>query len=238
MSVSFSEWGARSQAIALPTGIMPGIMLASSMAKGSKRISGIASSLRQLRDIQVNDWDFEGLLHKDVGDIEFSKSLRRFGSIRVMEWDFADVLPAVNKLAHQEVDIVNIVKRVADYKVMEWDFRSHPPSASNPEHLSPEEMQALKMRLKDFLQYTVVNLIEEPNHAHIKVLEIAPDVLRFKLVMVKRDVSMLIGMGGHTAAAIRNLLKAAAGMSGVAVLLQILSHEEDVMLDDDSTGGE
>lgn len=218
------------------------------MPKETKRITGFASSLRQLGDIQINDWDFEGLLNKDVSDIEFSKSLRRLGSIRVMEWEFKDVLPAVNKLAHQEVDIVNLVKKVADYKVMEWDFRSDPSPGSNPvrkkrnapveSHLSPEEMQTLKIRLKDFLQYTVVNLIEEPNHAHIKVLEIAPDVLRFKLVLVKRDVSMLIGMGGHTAAAIRNLLKAAAGMMGVAVLLQILSHEEDVMLDDDSSAGE
>ena len=80
------------------------------MPKEPKRISGFASSLRQLGEIHVNDWDFEGLMNKDVRDIEFSKSLRRLGSIRVMEWDFRDMLPAVNKLAHQEVDIVNLVK--------------------------------------------------------------------------------------------------------------------------------
>lgn len=214
---------------------MPGIMRASSMAKGSKRISGIASSLRQLGEMQVNDWDFEGLMHKDVRDIEFSKSLRRLGGIRVMEWDFADVLPAVNKLAHQEVDIVDIVRRVADYKVMDWDFKSHPPSESAPARLSPDEMQALIVRLKDFLQYTVVNLIAEPKHAQIRVMEIAPNVIRFKLVLLKSDVSMLIGMGGRNAGAIRNLLKAAAGKSGVTVLLQILSHEEDMMSENDST---
>jgi predicted RNA-binding protein YlqC (UPF0109 family) len=213
------------------------------MAKKSKRISGFTSSLRQLGEIQINDWDFEGLLNKDVSDIEFAKSLRKIGGIRVMEWDFKDVLPAVNKLALQEVDIVNLVKKVADYKVMEWDFRSDSSSESKhtlrkrdvsvESNLSPEEMQALKLRLKDFLQYTVVSLIEEPKHAHIRVSEIAPNVLRFKLVMVKRDVSMLIGTGGHTAGAIRNLIKAAAGMCGVDVLLQILSHEEDVTLGDD-----
>lgn len=225
------------QAIALPRGIMPATMRASFMAKGSKRISGIASSLRQLGEMQVNDWDFEGLMHKNVRDIEFAKSLRRLGSIRVMEWDFADVLPAVNKLAHQEVDIVNIVRRVADYKVMDWDFRSHPPTESGPARLSPDEMQALMVRLKDFLQYTVANLIAEPKHAHIRVKEIAPNVIRFKLVLLKSDVSMLIGMGGRNAGAIRNLLKAAAGKSGVAVLLQILSHEEDATLEDDSADG-
>jgi len=218
------------------------------MSKGSKRASGLAGTLKQIAEIQVNDWDFEGLMNKDVRDIEFSKSLRKLGSIRVMEWDFKDVLPAVNKLAHQEVDIVNLVKRMADYKVMEWDFRNVHSSDFKPvrekkdapaePRLSPEEMQALMVRLKDFLQYTVVNLIDEPKYAHVKVREIAPNVLRFKLVLVKRDVSMLIGMGGHTAAAIRNLIKAAAGMSGVAVLLQILSHEEDAASDDDSSGSD
>jgi predicted RNA-binding protein YlqC (UPF0109 family) len=245
MSMSFAEWRGRPLAIALPSGIMPGIMPASSMAKGSKRISGIASSLRQLGEMQVNDWDFEGLMHKDVRDIEFSKSLRRLGSIRVMEWDFKDVLPAVNKLAHQEVDIVNMVKRVADYKVMEWDFRSSGSSESKPARkkrdvpaeprLSAEEMQALVIRLKDFLQFAVVNLIDEPGHAHVKVREIAPNVLRFRLVLVRRDVSTLIGMEGHTAGAIRRILKSAAAAKGVDVLLRIVSHEEEITLGDDDS---
>ena len=214
------------------------------MSKKSKRTSGLAGSLRQLADIQVNDWDFEGLMHKDVRDIEFAESLRKLGSIRVMEWDFKDVLPAVNKLAHQEVDIVGLVRKVADYKVMEWDFRSghaaeskyarkkrHAPVESS---LSPEEMQALVVRLRNFLQYAVTNLIDEPGHAQVKVMEIAPDVLRIKLVLVQRDVSMLIGTGGHTASAIRNLLKGAAATTGVTVLLQILSHEEESTLGGDS----
>jgi predicted RNA-binding protein YlqC (UPF0109 family) len=216
------------------------------MSGESKRVSGIANSLRQLGGIQVNDWDFEGLLNKDVRDLEFTKSLRRLGSIRVMEWDFKDVLPAVNRLAQQEVDLVDLVKRLADYKVMEWDFRNDHSSGSRSAGnkrsapgkplLSHEEMQVLIVRLKDFLQCAIVNLIDEPKYAHVKVSEIAPNVLRFKLVLVKRDVSMLIGTGGHTAAAIRNLMKAVAGEKGVAVLLQILSHEEDALRDDDSSG--
>lgn len=203
----------------------------------SKRISEFASSIKQLGEIQVNDWDFDGLLHKDVREIEFAKSLRRLGSIRVMEWDFRTVLPAVSRLANQEVDVVGLLKSAAHYKVMEWDFRnprsSDPESAScrksapSKERLKGEEMQALIMRLKDFLQYVVANLIDEPGHARIKVREIAPNVLRFKLVLVKRDASMLIGVEGHTASAIRNMLKTAAGQVGVAALLQILSHEEE-----------
>ena len=204
----------------------------------AKRISKFATSLKQLGDIQVSDLDFVELLNKDIRELEISHSLRRLGNIRVMEWDFRTILPAVNKLAHQEVDLVNLVKRTAHYKVMEWDFRSalhaeskaapQEPGGSSENRLSPEEMQALIVRLKNFLQFVVVNLIDEPNHAQIKVQEIGPTVLRFKLVLVKRDVAMLIGRQGHTAAAIRGTLKAAAAMSGAQVLLQIHSHEEEM----------
>ncbi len=88
-------------------------------------------------------------------------------------------------------------------------------------------MQAIIIRLKEFLQYVVVNLIDEPDHAQMKVWEIDPGVLRFKLVLVKRDVAMLIGREGHTASAIRRILKATAGMHGVHVLLEIVSQEEN-----------
>ena len=203
-----------------------------------KRISKFASSLKQLGEIQVTELDFMDLLNTDIRELEIGRSLRRLGSIRVMEWDFRNVLPAVNKLAHQEVDIIDLVKRTASYKVMEWDFRSamhpelkeEPKAAAEPlgKPVSQAEMQALVVRLKNFLQYVVVNLIDEPDHAQIKVQEIAPNVLRFKLVLVKRDVAMLIGREGHTASAIRSILKAAAGMNGVQALLLIHSHEEEM----------
>ena len=203
-----------------------------------KRISKFASSLKQLGEIQVTELDFMDLLNKDIRELEIGRSLRRLGSIRVMEWDFRNVLPAVNKLAHQEVDIIDLVKRTASYKVMEWDFRSamhpelkeEPKAAAEPlgKRVSQVEMQALIVRLKNFLQYVVVNLIDEPDHAQIKVQEIAPNVLRFKLVLLKRDVAMLIGREGHTASAIRSILKATAGMNGVQALLLIHSHEEEM----------
>ena len=205
----------------------------------AKRISKIASSLKQLGDIQVNDWDFMALLNKDIKEIEIGQSLRKLGNVRVMEWDFRTVLPALNKLANQEVDIVGLVKRTAQYKVIEWDFRSVLPdeerALENPpdrleQDLRPEEIQSLIVRLKDYLQYVVVNLIDEPKHAQIKVQEIAPNVLRFRLVLVKRDLAMLVGREGQTATAIRNLLKAAAGMNGVQALLLIHSHEEEIAM--------
>jgi predicted RNA-binding protein YlqC (UPF0109 family) len=189
-----------------------------------KRISGIAASLKQLGDIQVTDWDFEGLLHKDIREIEFARSLRRLGNTRVMEWDFRSVLPAVGKLADQEVNVIDLVRRTASYKVMDWDFRSAPQQTPR---LTADEMQSLILRLKNFLQYVAGELINEPGHAQIKVREIAPAVLRFRLILVKRDVAMLIGTEGHTAAAIRSLIKAAAASRGVHALLEILSHEQE-----------
>jgi uncharacterized protein len=205
-------------------------------------ISKLASSIKHLGEIQVTELDFMDLLNKDIRELEIGRSLRKLGNIRVMEWDFRTVLPAVNKLAHKEVDLVDIVKRTARYKVMEWDFRNalNPegePAPSGKQELDPGEMQALIVRLKNFLQYVAVNLIDEPNHAQIKVQEIAPKVLRFRIILVKRDVAMLIGKEGHTASAIRNILKAAAGIHGVAALLQIHSHEEEMAMIHDPNSG-
>ena len=194
----------------------------------TNRISKFATSIKQIGEIQVTEWDFMELLNRDVSELEISRSLRRLGNTRVMEWDFRDVLPAVNRLAHKEVDVVDLLRRTANYKVMEWDFhKPHEQEAPPQSRLTPDETQALILRLKDFLQYAVASLIDEPAHAQIKVQEIAPGVLRFKLGMVQRDVAMLIGHGGHTAAAIRSLLKAVAGRHGAHALLRIVSHADD-----------
>lgn len=203
-----------------------------------KQISKIATSLKEIGDIQVNEWDFMALLHKDIKEIEFTRSLRKLADIQVMEWDFRTVLPSVSKLANQQIDLVDLVKRTANYKVMEWDFRSALPPEPEPEEatevvekrLNQGEMQVLVDRLKNFLHYVATNLIDEPDHARIKTEEIAPDVIRFRLVLVKRDVPVLIGKDGQTATTIRNILKAAAGKHGVHALLQIHSHEEEMAL--------
>lgn len=195
------------------------------------RISKFASTLKQLGELQVTDMELIDLLNTDIRKLEITRSLRRLGNLRVMEWDFRTVMPAVNRLANQEVDIVDMVRRTARYKVMEWDFRtamSHEAKpAPIPTRVNQPDMQAVILRLKNFLQYVVVNLIDEPSHARITVKAIEPNILRFKLVLVKRDVAMLIGMEGHTASAIRNILKTAAGIHGVQALLRIKSHEEE-----------
>jgi predicted RNA-binding protein YlqC (UPF0109 family) len=140
-------------------------------------------------------------------------------------------------VANQEVDVVDFFKRTAHYKVMDWDFRSalhaEPKPAPResaspaPKGLNPEEMQAVTLRLKNFVQYVAVNLIDEPDQAQIKVTQMGPFGLRLKLVLVKRDLALLIGREGFTAAAIRSIVKATAAKHGVQALLQIHSHEEE-----------
>jgi predicted RNA-binding protein YlqC (UPF0109 family) len=100
---------------------------------------------------------------------------------------------------------------------------------ASPHHL-PSTMQAVTDRLKNFLQYVAVNLIDEPSQAQLKVAELEPKRLRFKLVLAKQDVAMLIGRNGFTASAIRGVLKAAAEREGVQVSLQVHSQEEEAEL--------
>lgn len=193
----------------------------------SKPISKLTHSLKQLAELQVNDWDFMALMNKDIKDVEFTKSLRKLGDLQVMEWNFRTVLPAVSKLANQEIDVPGMLRRTANYKVMEWDFRKPVHGERKPE-LSADERQAFIGRLKDFLQYMAISLIDEPDHAQIKIHEIQPKVLRLRLVLTQRDAAMMIGTGGHTAAAIRRIIKAVAGEHGIHVLLQILSHQQEI----------
>ena len=203
----------------------------------AKRVSKISSTLKQLGEIQETDWDFIALLNTEVKELEIARSLKRLASIQVMEWDFRTVLPAVKKVANQEVDVAGFFKRTAHYKVMEWEFRSALPAESSAAlpapakpSISPAELQAITLRLKNFLQFVVVNLINEPSNAQIKVTQMGPGGLRLKLVLGQKDVAMLIGKEGHTAAAIRNILKATAAMHGVQALLQIHSHEDELAL--------
>ena len=202
----------------------------------SKRISEITGSLSEFGRIRVTDRGFLELLNTDLKDLEIANSLRKLGNTKVMEWDFKAALPAVHKFANQEVDVVGWMKRVAHYKVMDWastnpDDEALPEAAgANRKIPGPEEMEELVARLQNFLQFVTVNLIEEPSRAQVRVNEIAPGVVRFRLVVTQKDQKLLVGKDGATASAIRNMLKGTAAEEGVHVLLQILSPEEDLTL--------
>lgn len=91
-------------------------------------------------------------------------------------------------------------------------------------------MEAVSQRIKAFLQFIAVNMIDDPSKAVLKVAELGPKKLRFKLVLASADVAVLIGRNGFTVSAIRNALKMAAEREGVQVSLLIHSHEEEAQL--------
>ncbi len=204
----------------------------------AKSISRIKKSLKRIGNIQVNDWDFVALLNKDIKDVEIAKTLRKLGNTEVIKWDFRTVMPAVGRIANHEVNVVGLLKRTANYKVIEWDFRKpyipeqteSPAEVTSPKLLDLSDKHALTDCLENFLRFVAVNLVSEPNHLNIVTREISPNVLCVKIVLIKRDAAMLIGTQGHTAAAIRRILKARARSYGVHVLLQILSHEAEIAL--------
>ena len=88
-------------------------------------------------------------------------------------------------------------------------------------------MQTVANQLRTFLQYYAVQLIEHPDQAQLRVAELGPNRLRFRLILASTDVALLIGRNGFTASAIRSVMKAAADREKVQFTLQIHSHEEE-----------
>ena len=88
-------------------------------------------------------------------------------------------------------------------------------------------MQTTTERLRNFLQYMAVNMIDDPKSAQLKIAELSPNHLRFKLVVAREDVAILIGRNGFTISALRNLLKSIADRDGCKVQLHIHSQEEE-----------
>lgn len=99
----------------------------------------------------------------------------------------------------------------------------------DPESLPDKytSMQVVTDQIRNFLQYIAVQFINHPERAQLKVAEVDSKRLRFKLVLERSDVALLIGRNGFSASAIRNVMKSAAERAGVQVNLQIHSHEEE-----------
>jgi uncharacterized protein len=195
-----------------------------------KRRSKITKKLKELGDTRINDWDFMGLLNKDIKELEIADSLRRLGRIKVMEWDFRMVVPAVKRTASIEVDVIDCFKRAAAFKVMDWDFRQSfgHPSAPLESGTPREELRPVIARLENFLLYVTGELMAGP--VRIGSVEIAPDVIRLTLLGEDADVRALIGREGHTASAIRGLMKSVAMAHGFHLLLSIQSHGSEMRI--------
>ncbi|MFD2158152.1 KH domain-containing protein [Rubritalea tangerina] len=82
-------------------------------------------------------------------------------------------------------------------------------------------------QIRNFLQFVALQFISHPSEAQLKVAEATDNHVRFRLILNKADVAILIGRNGFTASAIRNVLKAAAIRDGINATLQIVSHEEE-----------
>lgn len=197
------------------------------------RISKLTSSLKQIGEIQVAEWDFMGLLQTEIHELELSRSLRRLGAIKVTDWDFAEVIPVIREAANREVDLAGLFRKTTRTKMMERDFNSKADGGNETGKAAPREklpdLRRVKERLGDFLRFTVTQLINEPDRARIVAKEMGAAGLCFQVGLAPRDVAMLIGREGHTAAAIRRILQASAARDGVQALLHIQAHDEDGM---------
>ncbi len=92
--------------------------------------------------------------------------------------------------------------------------------------------------LREFLEYIIGQLIDQPEAGAI-AHELSEDGKQhhFRVTLSEDDVGMIIGKGGHTVTAMRNLLNAAAARDGQRVTLKVTGpmdyqHPEDEEGDD------
>jgi len=171
------------------------------------------------------------IFHRDIKDLEIGKNLRRLGNLRVTDWEFSDILPAVNRVAQTEIDIDGFVRRAANYRVTEWDLKDLLGKRERRARMpvpSAAEMRKLSNQLTTFIRFVSRSLIERADMAEIRVEQPFPDTLSIRLVLCKPDSAAIIGHGGHTAAAIRSIIKDVARNRGARASLRILTFEEDL----------
>lgn len=76
------------------------------------------------------------------------------------------------------------------------------------------------IRVREVLEYLARNLVDDPDA--VQVTEAADgDAVRLRLVVAPDDVGKVIGRGGRTARAIRDLVRAAGTKAGVSTFVEI-----------------
>lgn len=194
------------------------------MGKGRSKLT---KSLRDIGEFQVTEWELPEFLRKDITELEIRQSLQRLAKLQVTEWELKDVMPAILRFAQKEVDVVGALKRTADYKVADWDIREALlKSRAKRIRLNNQELMDVAERLTRFLDFLIQELVDEPRYVSLQVDEISTQVLRFRIVVKRSDLPLLIGMKGQIASPIRHIIKDVALQHGVQVLLEILSDEE------------
>ena len=75
--------------------------------------------------------------------------------------------------------------------------------------------------MKEVLEYIARNLVDDPDA--VQVTEVQTEgTLILKLVVAPDDVGKVIGRGGRTARAIRDVVRAAGTRSGVTAVVEIV----------------
>ncbi|MCU0795316.1 MAG: KH domain-containing protein [Akkermansiaceae bacterium] len=189
------------------------------------KFSEFSRSLRELGSVRVNDWDFRGLMQRDIREIDVTESLRKLGNLRVLDWDFADALPAVHKLAYQEVHLGEWVRKAANYKVIDWSDSDEESSGT----ASPD-LEDLSRKLRAFIHFLTVAMVDKPEHATIRVRLWEPDRLLIRLVVSDEDIMQVIGRDGETASAMRRMIQATGELRGAKVRLEVMTHNEELAL--------
>jgi predicted RNA-binding protein YlqC (UPF0109 family) len=172
----------------------------------------VSRALRRLGNVRVTEWEFRDILPKvkkiAATDVDVVGALKRTANLQVNSWDLSEALPKVKEIAATEVDVLNFFKRAANVRVNDWEIGksdSKKPHSYRPP--TAKESKACVSRLTAFLDFVTHNLVENPDQAAIKVSTPSPSEIRFRLILSTRDSAALIGHGGHTATAIRNLIK-------------------------------
>ncbi len=75
--------------------------------------------------------------------------------------------------------------------------------------------------MKEVLEYLAKHLVDDPDA--VKVTEVEGDgTITLRLSVAPEDMGKVIGRGGRTARAIRDLVRAAGTRSGVATFVEIV----------------
>jgi len=75
--------------------------------------------------------------------------------------------------------------------------------------------------VEEFLRFVIGRLVEFPDEVFITKVD-SPESVVFHVAMRKSDVPKIIGKGGHTIQALRNLLNASANRHGIKASLEII----------------
>jgi predicted RNA-binding protein YlqC (UPF0109 family) len=75
--------------------------------------------------------------------------------------------------------------------------------------------------VKDVLEYIARNLVDEPDAVRITEEQTGSSVI-LRLSVASGDMGKIIGKGGRTARAIRDVLRAAGTRAGVSTVVEIV----------------